>query len=100
MTDRPVHVDFLRISEHATVHETCRWCLPTRTKSKGIERGGVLNIVRHELELICDAAEIPDEIAISLKGTDVGDSIHISQREACPRASPRRSTTAISPSRR
>ncbi len=48
-------------------------------ESKGIKRGGVLNIVRHELELICDAAEIPDEITISLKGTDVGDSIHISQ---------------------
>jgi large subunit ribosomal protein L25 len=47
-------------------------------ESPGIKRGGVLNIVRHELELVVDAAEIPDEIQISLKGVEVGDSIHIS----------------------
>ena len=46
--------------------------------SKGLKRGGVLNSVRHELELICDASEIPEEIAISLAGLDIGDSIHIS----------------------
>jgi large subunit ribosomal protein L25 len=78
VTDRPVHVDFLRISEHATVHVNVPVVFIDEEESKGIKRGGVLNIVRHELELICDAAEIPDEIAISLKGTDVGDSIHIS----------------------
>jgi large subunit ribosomal protein L25 len=38
----------------------------------------VLNIVRHELELICDANRIPDEIMIDVTGFDVGDSIHIS----------------------
>jgi large subunit ribosomal protein L25 len=38
----------------------------------------VLNAVRHELELICDAAEIPDEVEISLAGLDIGDSLHIS----------------------
>ena len=46
--------------------------------SKGLKRGGVLNSVRHELELVCDAAEIPEEIQISLAGLDIGDSIHIS----------------------
>jgi large subunit ribosomal protein L25 len=45
---------------------------------RGIKRGGVLNAVRHELELVCDAAEIPDEIEISLAGLDIGDSLHIS----------------------
>ncbi|WCM29322.1 50S ribosomal protein L25/general stress protein Ctc [Sphingomonas sp. QA11] len=78
VTDRPVHADFLRISEHATVHVNVPVVFTDEELSKGIKRGGVLNIVRHELELICDAAEIPDEISISLKGTDVGDSIHIS----------------------
>ena len=43
-----------------------------------MKRGAVLNIVRHELELICDAALIPDDIQVSLAGLDVGDSIHIS----------------------
>ena len=79
VSDRPTHVDFLRISEHATVHVNVPVVFTDEELSKGIKRGGVLNVVRHELELICDAAHIPDEIAISLKGTDVGDSIHISQ---------------------
>jgi len=46
--------------------------------SPGLKRGGVLNVVRHELELVCDATNIPDEIEIDVTGTDVGDSIHIS----------------------
>ncbi|MDB5676809.1 MAG: ribosomal protein L25/ral stress protein Ctc [Sphingomonas bacterium] len=78
VTDRPVHVDFLRIGEHTTVHVNVPVVFTDEELSKGIKRGGVLNIVRHELELICDAADIPGEIQISLKGTDVGDSIHIS----------------------
>jgi len=79
VTDRPVHADFLRIGEHTTVHVNVPVVFTDEEESKGIKRGGVLNVVRHELELICDAADIPGEIEISLKGTDVGDSIHISQ---------------------
>ncbi len=78
VTDRPIHVDFLRISEHATVTVQVPVVFIDEDQSTGIEKGGVLNIVRHELDLVCDAAEIPGEIAISLKGLDVGDSIHIS----------------------
>ena len=78
VTDRPLHVDFLRISEHASVHVNVPIVFTDEEESAGIKRGGVLNIVRHELELVVDAAEIPDQIEISLKGVDVGDSIHIS----------------------
>ena len=78
VTDRPLHVDFLRISEHAKVHVEVPIHFVDEDKSKGIKRGGVLNQVRHELELICDAAEIPEEIVISLAGMDIGDSLHIS----------------------
>ena len=78
VTDRPLHVDFLRIGEHTTVHVNVPVVFTDEETSPGIKRGGVLNVVRHELELVCDASEIPDEITISLKGTDVGDSIHIS----------------------
>jgi large subunit ribosomal protein L25 len=78
VTDRPLHVDFLRISEHATVHVSVPIRFTDEVKSRGIKRGGVLNTVRHELELICDAAEIPEEIEISLAGLDIGDSLHIS----------------------
>ena len=78
VTDRPLHVDFLRISEHSSVHVAVPIRFVDEEGSKGLKRGGVLNSVRHELELVCDAAEIPEEIQISLAGLDIGDSIHIS----------------------
>lgn len=79
VTDRPLHVDFLRISEHAQVTVAVPVRFENEDDSRGLKRGGVLNVVRHELELVCDAAEIPDEVAIDLAGLDIGDSIHISQ---------------------
>jgi large subunit ribosomal protein L25 len=78
VTDRPLHVDFLRISEHSQVHVNVPIRFTDEEECRGIKRGGVLNAVRHELELVCDAAEIPDEIEISLKGLNIGDSLHIS----------------------
>jgi len=78
VTDRPLHADFLRVSEHAKVHVNVPVIFTNEDASPGLKRGGVLNIVRHELDLVCDAAEIPDDISIDLTGFDVGDSIHIS----------------------
>ncbi len=78
VTDRPLHVDFLRISEHAKVTVAVPIRFVDEDKSRGIKRGGVLNTVRHELELVCDAAEMPEQIEISLAGMDIGDSLHIS----------------------
>jgi len=79
VTSRPIHVDFLRIGEHSKVNVNVPVRFDDEEESPGIKRGGVLNVVRHELELVCDAAEIPDEIHVSLAGMDIGDSIHISQ---------------------
>lgn len=78
VTDRPLHADFLRIGEHSEVHVDVPVHFTDEALSPGMKRGAVLNIVRHELALVCDAALIPDDIEISLKGLDVGDSIHIS----------------------
>jgi len=78
VTDRPLHVDFLRIAEHATVTVAVPIRFINEEASKGLKRGGVLNAVRHDLDLVCDAAEIPDDVVIDLAGTDIGDSIHIS----------------------
>jgi large subunit ribosomal protein L25 len=78
VTDRPLHADFLRVSEHAKVHVNVPVVFANEAASPGLKRGAVLNIVRHELELVCDAAEIPDEVSIDLTGFDVGESIHIS----------------------
>jgi len=78
VSSRPIHVDFLRIGEHSQVTVNVPVRFDNEEQSPGIKRGGVLNVVRHELELVCDAATIPDEIHISLAGLDIGDSIHIS----------------------
>ena len=79
VTSRPVHVDFLRIGEHSQVHVNVPVRFDNEEASPGLKRGGVLNIVIHDLALVCDASEIPEEIHIPLDGLDIGDSIHISQ---------------------
>jgi large subunit ribosomal protein L25 len=78
VTERPLHADFLRIGEHSEVHVNVPVHFTDHETSPGMKRGAVLNIVRHDLELVCDAALIPDDIKISLKGLEIGDSIHIS----------------------
>ena len=79
VTSRPIHVDFLRIGEHTKVHVAVPVRFDNEEDSPGLTRGGVLNVVKHELELVCDAAHIPNEIHISLAGLEIGDSIHISE---------------------
>src|SRR3954470_13982005 len=78
VTSRPIHVDFLRIGEHSKVHVNVPVRFDNEEASPGLKRGGVLNVVQHELELICDAAHIPSELHIALDGLEIGDSIHIS----------------------
>src|SRR3954454_8627583 len=78
VTSRPIHVDFLRIGEHTKVTVAVPVRFDNEEASPGLKRGGVLNVVQHELELVCDAASIPNEIHIDLAGLEIGDSIHIS----------------------
>ncbi|MGB5076599.1 MAG: 50S ribosomal protein L25/general stress protein Ctc [Sphingorhabdus sp.] len=78
VTDRPLHVDFLRIDKNAKVDVSVPVVFINEEKSPGLKRGGVLNIVRHEIELVCEVNQIPDEIEVDVTGFDVGDSIHIS----------------------
>ena len=78
VSDRPLHVDFLRLAKDAKDHVNVPVHFVNEAASPGLKRGGVLNIVRHELELVCDADLIPEEIQIDVTGLDVGDSIHIS----------------------
>lgn len=78
VNDRPLHVDFLRLAKNASVHVNVPVIFANEEASPGLKRGGVLNIVRHELELICEADKIPDDIVIDVTGLEVGASIHIS----------------------
>ena len=76
--DFPVHVDFLRVSKNTLVTVQIPVRFINEEKSAGLKRGGVLNIVRHEIEAQCPANQIPDAIEIDLEGTELGDTIHIS----------------------
>jgi len=78
VSSRPIHVDFLRIGEHTKVHVAVPLRFDNEDASPGLKRGGVLNTILHELEIVCDAASIPSEIHVALDGLEIGDSIHIS----------------------
>ena len=79
VSDRPEHVDFLRLGKNAKVEVAVPVVFVNEDASPGLKKGGVLNIVRHELELVCGADDIPSEIEVDVTGKDVGDAIHISE---------------------
>jgi large subunit ribosomal protein L25 len=79
VTDRPTHVDFLRLARDAKVEVSIPVVFTNEDDSPGLKKGGVLNVVRHELDLVCAADKIPGEIEIDVTGKEVGDSIHISE---------------------
>ena len=78
VTDRPLHADFLRLAKDAKIQVEVPVVFVNEDASPGLKKGGVLNVVRHELELVCESDKIPDDIQIDVTGLDVGDSIHIS----------------------
>ena len=76
--DLPTHVDFLRLSDKSRIALFIPVDYVNRDKSPGLKRGGVLTEVRHEIELLVTAGDIPEKIVVDLDGTDINDSIHIS----------------------
>ena len=78
VTDRPIHLDFLRVSSKTDVTIQVPVHFVGHEDSPGLHRGGVLDVVRHEVEMVCRADNIPPYIEVNLKGLDVNDSAHIS----------------------
>ncbi len=76
--DFTMHVDFLRISKNTSVTVDVPVHFINEEESPGIKRGGVLNTVRHTVEVNCPAESIPDAFIADLTGLDLGDGIHIS----------------------
>ena len=86
--DFPMHVDFLRIGKDTEVNVEVPVHFINEEKSPGIKRGGVLNIVRHEIEFHCPANSIPEFINIDLTGRDIGElDPHLRGQAAGRRAS-------------
>lgn len=79
--DFVVHVDFLRLSKGAEITVEVPVNFINEEESPGLKRGGVLNIVRHTIELVCPADALPESIEANLEGLDIGDSLHISAIE-------------------
>ena len=78
VTDRVLHVDFLRVSAASTVTVQVPVNFLNEEESPGLKRGGLLNVVRHEIEMTCRADAIPSGVEVDLTGLEIGDSIHIS----------------------
>ncbi|WP_127145276.1 50S ribosomal protein L25/general stress protein Ctc [Pelagibacterium montanilacus] len=73
-----VHVDFLRVGKNSTLTVEVPVHFTNEDKSPGLKRGGVLNIVRHAVEVTVPADSIPDHLEVDLSDAEVGDSLHIS----------------------
>ncbi len=79
VTDRPIHVDFLRVRRDTQINVMVPVVFLNEEESPGLKRGGVLNVVRYEVEVSCQADAIPPQLEIDLTGRDIGDSAHISE---------------------
>lgn len=77
VTDRPEHADFLRVSEKTTIRASIPVRVTNEKASPGLTKGGVLNLVHHEVEIYCRATDIPEEFLVDLTGLDVGGSVHV-----------------------
>jgi large subunit ribosomal protein L25 len=76
--DKPIHVDFLRIGKDGIIRVAVPVRFVNQGLSPGLKRGGVLNIVRHEIEVYCPYDRIPKHFEVDLEGLDIGRSVHIS----------------------
>ena len=77
VSDRPVHVDFMRLAEGATIRLEIPVHFNGQEVSPGLKKGGVLNIVRHAIGLICPADKIPNTIEVDVSNLDINETIHI-----------------------
>lgn len=78
VTDRIEHADFLRVTPKTRIAVEVPLSFINEEKSPGLKEGGVLNIVRHEVEFFCVATDIPESIEVDLEGYEIGDAIKIS----------------------
>ncbi len=88
VTSVPLHVDFLRIGAGARIAVAVAVVFENEELSPGLKRGGVINVVRHEIELSCPADAIPEAIRIDLTGLEIGDGVHISDITLPPDVTP------------
>jgi large subunit ribosomal protein L25 len=100
VTDVPLHVDFMRVGAGAEVNVSVPVSFVNHDAAPGLRLGGILNIVRHTVDILCAVDAIPDRIVVDLSGLEIGDSVHIETLSmpagVRPAASGSRDTTVAS----
>ena len=76
--NHPIHVDFQRVDDKTRIVISVPVEFVDQETSPGLKQGGVLNVVRREIELSCLANNIPEKFVISLEGREIGDDIRLS----------------------
>jgi large subunit ribosomal protein L25 len=88
ISDAPLHVDFMRVGAGAQVTVAVPVVFINHERSIGLRRGGILNVVRHTIDMVCSVDNIPERVVVDLDGLDIGDSIHSGAVEMPPGARP------------
>src|SRR5471032_1004871 len=88
VSDRPVHVDFMRLAEGAVVRLEIPVHFNGQDTSPGLKKGGVLNIVRHSIGLICPADKIPNTIEVDVANLEINETLHINSLTLPPGVKP------------
>lgn len=78
VSDRPIHIDFLRVNASTQVRVGVPVKFLDAEKSPGLKRGGTLNVVHHEIEILCAPDKIPEKFEVSLEGLEINDAVHLS----------------------
>lgn len=78
VSDAPMHIDFLRFDPKKKITAAVPVVFEGEEDSPGLKQGGVINIVRHEVDVSATADNIPPELVLQLAGLEVGDSVHAS----------------------
>jgi large subunit ribosomal protein L25 len=88
VTDRPEHVDFQRLAAGQEIRVAVAVEFMNEGISPGLKRGGVLNVVRHEIEVWCTPETVPEKFTVDLGALDIGDTVHWSAVQAPAGVSP------------
>jgi large subunit ribosomal protein L25 len=76
--DLPIHVDFMRLKRTTKINLFINVKVEGEEEAPGLRKGGVLTLVRPEVELIVTAGDIPENITIDVSGMEIGDNLTIS----------------------
>lgn len=76
VSDEPLHIDFMRIAKGQKVTIKASLNFINQELAPGLKHGGVLNVLSHEIDIVCDIDHIPDHIDIDMTGAEFHHSIH------------------------